>query len=90
MSHSFEKILKRQLAVLKKEHPEKGSIWKHYKGGNYIVQSIAMQESDETPSVLYSSFQNPLPLNWHRPLSEWYEMVHSDGKLVQRFTLFTS
>lgn len=46
-------------------------IWKHYKGGEYVVVGSAIGESDQLPYVIYRPIGNQTV--FCRPLWEWNE-----------------
>lgn len=48
-------------------------IYRHFKGGYYIVESIASREEDGEEVVVYTSLQNGRV--WTRPLSQFIERV---------------
>ena len=65
-----------------------GHVWQHYKGGQYIVTGLSLNEEDLTWNVLYEPYGLPdTEVPWSRPLGNWLSMVDMDGKLVPRFTL---
>lgn len=64
----------------------KGAAYRHYKGGIYIVQNMAIVESNEDIAVLYVSETNPTVI-FVRPLQSWLEDVELNGTITPRFTL---
>jgi hypothetical protein len=72
-----------------KTTPRKHGVWKHYKGGLYIVEGLATTEADQQVVVLYNSLSQPMPIPWSRPLSDWSTMVQHEGKQVARFVKCT-
>lgn len=64
--------------------PNRGSIWKHYKGNKYQVLGFSTCEATGKVHVIYSSYENRK--TFHRPLSEWQEVVLNDeNKPVLRY-----
>lgn len=57
--------------------------YRHYKGGEYIVKSIARHSESLEPLVVYESCAGHG--TWVRPLSMFLEMVTTDNGLVPRF-----
>lgn len=79
--------LKHQAA---QQRPEPFSVWRHYKGGLYVVITVGnLSEDRGVEMVVYRScFKKKV---WIRPLSMWYEQIDvgddlGDSRLVQRFT----
>ena len=68
--------------------PKPGSLWRHYKGGTYLVLTCALHEADLVPMVLYRKHEagGHIPC-WCRPLSEWDEVITVDGERVERFKI---
>lgn len=65
--------------------PNLGSIWEHYKGRKYQVLGFSTEESTGTACVLYRSVESNK--TWHRPLSEWQDVVMNDeNQPVLRYT----
>lgn len=64
-----------------------GSIWKHYKGDFYKVNSIVIYEPTGENCVHYSKlYRNKnKPNNFVRPINIWFENVNVNGKNVPRF-----
>ncbi len=63
--------------------PLPGQVYRHYKGGLYVVIATCLRESDGEPTVVYRSLADGR--TWSRPVKEWYEKVDVDGKIVDRF-----
>ena len=65
-----------------------GHLYKHFKGGLYIVTDIAVHSETEEPMVIYRSWHDPL-LVWCRPLSMFLSEVdhekYPDVKQLMRF-----
>lgn len=60
-----------------------GQRYLHYKGGEYEVIALAIQEDTLDPLVVYRSLaKNTI---WVRTLKNWNEEVEVDGKKVKRF-----
>jgi hypothetical protein len=70
---------------------EIGKRYRHYKGNEYSVLSIARLESDpEIECVVYRAEYDTPDFGygqvWIRPLSMFEEEVEFEGKVVQRFS----
>ena len=68
----------------------KPGIYEHYKGGQYKVLFIAMNQSnddhDEQPVVVYEAiYDNPLSQFWVRLEKEFLEEIEFEGARVPRF-----
>lgn len=61
------------------------SNWRHYKGEEYTIGDIVIQESDNSLAVVYSSLQRS-GVAFVRPLADWQADVEWDGQAVKRFT----
>lgn len=57
-------------------NPDEGEIWQHYKGDWYRIITIAEQESDGVPVVVYRSMRTSKAFS--RPLSEFMEVLEGD------------
>jgi hypothetical protein len=73
------------IALIGRAAPEIGSVWRHRKGGAYVIVCSAVREADLVPVVVYRDeypqgrlFDKKLTICWTRPLAEF-----ADG----RFTL---
>lgn len=55
-----------------------GDLFKHYKGGIYVVSGVAKLESTGEEMIIYRKDGPGDPTVWVRPKSEWIEFV--DGK----------
>lgn len=62
-----------------------GSKWRHYKGGEYTITDIIVQEEDNALAVVYQPFEHPT-VRFTRPVSVWGETVVWKGQTVQRFS----
>lgn len=61
--------------------PNPGEFWRHFKGGVYRIETIAMVESTGDRVVVYSGDSG----TWTRPLSEFLGSVSRDGYDGPRF-----
>ncbi len=68
------------------KQPKEKEIYRHYKGGIYIVEGIATHSEDMSEMVLYRSMAAGGRL-FVRPLSMWFERIPTLG--VDRFTLIS-
>ena len=59
-------------------------LYKHYKGGMYIVHGLGRHSEDETLMVSYQSCEDGRL--WFRPAYMFREIVGFEGKDVMRFT----
>lgn len=62
-----------------------GGRYRHYKGGEYIVGDIILDEATLEPLVVYQA-QYDDRLTFARPISSWLETVEHSGNTVPRFT----
>lgn len=67
-----------------------GERYQHYKGGKYTVIAIGFLESDPSSVYVvyrseYASSDMPAGTVWIRPLTEFEESVHVDGRTQKRF-----
>lgn len=65
-----------------------GSKWRHYKGGEYTIKDIVVQEEDNELAVVYQPLAHP-DVCFARPLSVWDEQVEWNGKTFHRFAEFS-
>jgi hypothetical protein len=65
--------------------PVAGQLWKHFKGGLYIVESVGKHSETLEETVAYK--QVITGDHWYRPLHMWNEMVEHEGKMVPRYSL---
>ena len=65
------------------EYPKINGLYKHYKGGEYVVFSMATHTETEEKMVLYKSIL--FGSIYARPLSVWNEKVKVDGEMIERF-----
>lgn len=74
-----------------KNAPEKGEIFRHYKGDLYRVIGLALNSynaqagNDEWIVVYEPMYENPSAPLFTRPLKEWEETVEWNGNMVYRF-----
>lgn len=60
------------------------SLWRHYKGGVYIVLCLAAREADHNQlDVIYKDVDTGRV--WSRPLANWREEVSDGTKTIPRF-----
>ena len=72
---------------LPQDAPEKGGVYRHYKGDLYRVVLLAEHSNDEEWMVVYEPmYENPDAPYFTRPLREWRQKVEWQGKISQRFT----
>ena len=61
-----------------------GDYYTHYKGGVYVVVTLAVDENTGTPLIVYKSCK--YGTIWVRTLTNFTEMVDLPSGKVQRFT----
>jgi hypothetical protein len=59
--------------------PNIGSIWRHYKGGEYRVTGWCRIEATNEVGVLYVPMSDLKYLPWCRPLRDWHQTVPGHG-----------
>lgn len=60
--------------------------YRHYKGKEYQVISVAKHSETQEDLVIYEAlYDNEISKLWVRPLSMFLEYIESDGKQVPRF-----
>ena len=64
--------------------PERGEMYRHYKGRLYTVIAFAITEEDLELFVIYKSNYNGVI--WSISLDKWNEIIKHDGVMVPRFT----
>lgn len=75
--------IKRDKAPEKKPNAVVGDIYRHYKGGKYIVTDIAVHTETEEEMIVYKDIFTGA--TWVRPASMWNDTVIVNGKEVRRF-----
>ncbi len=65
------------------ENIEIGSIYRHFKGNEYIVISLGINTETEETMVVYSPTNDKSKV-WIRPLKMWNEIVDQE-KNIKRF-----
>ena len=67
--------------------PQKGEVYRHYKGDQYRVVLLAEHSNDAEWMVVYEAmYEHPDAPYFTRPLREWDQMIEWEGSRVQRFT----
>lgn len=70
------------------EHPRAGDIYDHYRGGDYRVVAVSLEEATLEPLVTYQSLK--LKAFWTRTLTNFTEPVRlADGSTRPRFLLIS-
>jgi hypothetical protein len=59
--------------------------YRHFKGNEYQVLSLARHSETLEPMVVYQALYGERGI-WVRPASMWNETVERDGKTYTRFT----
>lgn len=62
-----------------------GGIYRHYKGGKYVVTDIAVHTETEEEMIIYKDAFTGAA--WVRPASMWDDIVETGGHRVRRFVL---
>ena len=62
-----------------------GATYRHYKGDEYKVVTIALREEDEQPLVVYQAEYGEA-ISFARSLDSWLEEVEWQGNRIKRFT----
>lgn len=71
--------------------PQKGEVYRHYKGDNYEIVGLAIHSNDDVWMVVYKPLYEHADAGlFTRPLSEWYEDVEWEGEVRQRFSLIST
>lgn len=65
-------------------------LYRHYKGGLYLVTSIARHTEAFESLVIYHSISDHTFKAWARPLDMFTGMVEHNGKSVKRFTFLSN
>lgn len=82
---SYEELEAKLAAARNQVKP--GSKWRHYKGGEYVIKDIVVQEEDNELAVIYQPLAHP-DVCFTRPLLVWDEQVDWDNQTVQRFSQY--
>ena len=91
MNSLNKKFSKAELETMYKDAMAKvaaGNVYFHYKNPEvkYIVVGHAISTQTLEPVVIYGELAHDTEFVWSRPVSQWFEKVEVDGKLVDRFT----
>jgi hypothetical protein len=70
-------------ATLKKVKIRPGDRYRHFKGGEYEIVTLAIKEDTLEPLVVYKSLR--YGYIWARTYKNWSETVSVKGKQVKRF-----
>ena len=60
-------------------------VWRHFKGNEYRVLTVARHSETLDPMVVYQALYGDGGV-WVRPAAMWNETVERDGRRVPRFT----
>ena len=63
-------------------------LYRHYKGGIYLVHSIARHTETKEKLVVYQSMYGDYGM-WARPVDMFQSKVQYNGKTVDRFTFMS-
>jgi len=82
-----KRLSDRELSELLHEAEEtvpKGSIWRHFKGGDYKVLCIAFDSESLQLEVVHEPIDYP-GITFTRSMSNWLESVNFEGFTLSRF-----
>ena len=65
--------------------PKEGELYRHFKGNEYQIVTLAEHSEDGSRMVVYKALYGKGEY-WVRPASMWNETVERDGKVMKRFT----
>lgn len=75
---------------LLRQVPKVGEVYRHFKGGEYIVVGLARCTETKRIRVMYRNTHEPTwKLPWDRSLTNWLEPVKVNGVQVSRFKLIS-
>ena len=61
-------------------------VYRHYKGGKYLVLGMAKHSETKEDLVVYVTlYENDMASMWVRPLAMFLEIIDVDGKQIPRF-----
>ena len=60
-------------------------VYRHYKGGRYLVEGLALHSETLEPMVMYRALYGPGEA-WVRPAAMWNERVTAEGREIPRFS----
>lgn len=67
--------------------PKRDDVWRHYKGGSYLILGLAHDE-DGLPVVVYcDNMEPPRPPYYTRKLGTYLQTIDHEGRKVPRFKL---
>lgn len=64
-----------------------GRHYRHYKGGEYVVTGLALDEATLDVVVVYRPYYGEYDISFTRPLPAWEALVEWEGGSVPRFQL---
>jgi hypothetical protein len=64
--------------------PQDGDLYRHYKGGQYVIVATGFLEDTEAPCVVYKSLEKNII--WVRTAKNFLETIEHDCRPVARFT----
>lgn len=67
--------------------PLKPGIYKHYKGNDYEVFTVARHSETQEELVVYKALYGERGM-WVRPLTMFTEIIKKEGKEVERFAFY--
>jgi len=77
--HTMQEWIRKHAANL----PKRGSKWRHYKGRVVKVLAVGVREETGRVCVMYEEESGEV---WDRLLGDWSDTVHSEERIIQRFT----
>ena len=64
------------------EEIEVGEIWRHYKGGRYIIIGLGVHTETEETMVIYSPVDDRNKV-WIRPISMWFNVIDKENNIIR-------
>lgn len=80
-------LTSRELEQLLREAEDtvpKGSVWRHFRGGEYQVVCVAFDSESLQLEVVHESMETP-GITFTRSMSNWLESVNFEGYTLSRF-----
>lgn len=81
-------MTKGYIPPLQQKTPQKGEVYRHYKGDMYEVVGLAIHSNDDMWMVVYKPlYENADAELFTRPLDEWFSEVSYNNETVERFRI---
>lgn len=64
--------------------PKKGELYKHHKGGIYVIERLCMNAADSDMMILYNGFlaSNVMPVPWIGSGKSWSTQVNGEPRFT--------